>query len=112
MVTTILVAPVAGVNCIQYDLAYGATAVSPATAEATTFANPTTKNYRKLPLGVQNWGTTAGAPLGSVGNDVDVKFQVPLILAPGEFFGILVRELNTAAGGLISVGCLVDAYWE
>jgi hypothetical protein len=111
VVRTLLVAPVAGLNAFQLEMGYGASGVNPNTADATTFANPTTKTYRKVPLGHQNF-SPAAAVAGTNANDIDVKFQVPLVLHPGEFWGLFVREFNTAAGGLVQTCCYVDAYWE
>lgn len=110
-VRTLLVAPTAGNNAFGIIMAYGASAVTPATAEATTFANPTTKNYRKVYLGHQSF-TTPAAPVGSLANDIDVKFNVPHILHPGEWWALLAREFNTAAGGLVQTTCMLDAHYE
>ena len=110
-VRTILVAPTAGNNAYTVIMAYGASSVNPNTAEATTFANPTTKNFRKVYLGHQSF-TTSAAPIGSLANDIDVKFNVPHILHPGEWFELLIRQFNTAAGGLVQMTCMVDAHYE
>jgi hypothetical protein len=110
-VRTLLVAPTAGNNAYAVMMGYGASAITPATAEATTFANPTTKNYRKLYLGHQSF-TTPAAPIGSLANDIDVKFVVPHILHPGEWWTVLIREFNCGAGGLVQMTCHVDAHYE
>jgi len=111
VVRTLLVAPTAGSNAFAVIMGYGASAVTPATAEATSFANPTTKNYRKIFLGNQNFVTPA-AIAGTVSNDIDTKFTVPHIVHPGEWWAILVRQFNTGAGGLVQTSVYLDANFE
>ena len=52
------------------------------------------------------------APLGSLANDIDVKFTVPVVVHPCEWWALLVREFNTAAGGLVQTTVDIDGYWE
>ena len=59
-VRTILVAATAGNPAFAVEMGYGASGVNPNVAEATTFANPTTKIYRKVFLGHQAWTTITG----------------------------------------------------
>jgi len=110
-VRTILVAATAGNPAFAVEMAYGASGVNPNIAEATTFANPTTKIYRKVFLGHQAWTTTAPV-IGSLANDIDVKFTVPFVVHPGEWWALLIREFNSGAGGLVQTTCYVDSYWE
>ena len=104
--------PTAGVNCIQYDLGYGSTTLALNASETATFSGPTTKAYRKLPLGCQNIGTNVAASGGTVANIINVELSVPVVAHPGEYVSIIIRELNTKAGGVLSTGIEFDSYWE
>ena len=95
-----------------YSLAYGHTLVSLATGESTTFATGTTKAPRRIWLGVQNCVVTAaaGTPLLPA---IAVPFTSPIVVAPGEFVAITVRNqgIVTTVGSVI-ITAVFDAYYE
>ena len=69
------------------SLAYGHTNVSLATAEAAGAKAP-----RRIPLGVHIFA--AAAALGSVSETVQVKFDRPIPVFPGEFAAIAAKNLG------------------
>jgi hypothetical protein len=97
-----------------YSLAYGHTAISMATAEGTSFGtSPTTKAPRRIWLGVHNTlaAAVAGTALGP--GPISVQFTAPVVVAPGEFVAIVVRNQGvvTATGSVI-ITAAFDAYFE
>lgn len=89
-----------------WSLAYGHTAVSLATAEAAT-----TKAARRIPLGIQTYVATAA--VGTLGQTVQLTFNNPIVVQPGEFVQTVAKNLGTVtSAGVIT--CLVsfDAKWE
>ena len=107
-VTVALGSPAAGINCIEWSLAFGHTAVSLATGEAAT-----TKAPRRIGLGFQSFA--AAAPIGTVANaDVTMKFDSPVVVNPGEFVATVAKCLNAGAaatGAILSV-ITIDGYFE
>ena len=104
----------AAVLVLAFSLAYGHTAVSLATAESASFATGgVTKAPRRIWLGVLSSiiAAAAGTPLN--GGPLDVKFDSPVVVAPGEFVAIAMRNQGvvTATGSIIVV-CNFDAYYE
>lgn len=98
---------------LAYSLAYGHTAISLATAETASFATATTKAPRRIWLGVQTCVVTAaaGTPLGP--GPITVKFDSPVVVAPGEFIAITVRNQGTVTTtGSIVVAAAFDGYYE
>lgn len=96
-------APAAGQHLFQFGLAFGHTAVSLATTETASFASGTTKAPRKKVLGLIGFATGA-TPIGTPGDKViQVKFDCPVAVNPGEFVQVICKMLNgaaTATGGL------------
>lgn len=89
-----------------YSLAYGHTAVSMVTAEAAT-----TKAPRRVALGQETFVVTT--PVGTLGQGVYVKFDVPLVVAPGEFVAICAKNIGTvSSAGTICWLVGFDAYNE
>lgn len=89
-----------------WSLAYGHTAVSLATAEAAT-----TKAARRVPLGIQTYVVTA--PVGTLGQTVQVTFQSPIVVAPGEFVQLVAKNVGTVtSAGVITTISSFDGYWE
>jgi hypothetical protein len=95
-----------------YSLAYGHTAVSMATAETASFnAGPTTKAPRRIALGVETFVTTT--PVGTLGQGVNVHFDCPIVVAPGEFVAICAKNVGTvSSAGTITWLVTYDAYFE
>jgi hypothetical protein len=107
-----LVLSAAGLLVYTYSLAYGHTAVSMATAESGTFVSPSTKAPRRIWLGVQTTliAAAAGTPLS---NPINISFESPIVVAPGEFVAITVRNQGvvTATGSVI-ITAAFNAYFE
>lgn len=105
MVTTALT----GGPCLWvYSLAYGHTAVSLATAEAST-----TKAPRRVPLGMESIAATAAVGvLGSV-NGISQQFLAPIAVNPGEFVQVVAKNVGTVtSAGVVLFLVTFDAYWE
>lgn len=100
---------------LVYSLAYGHTAISMATAETASFTTPgpTTKAPRRVWLGVHNAiaAAVAGTALGP--SDIVRTFSSPIVVAPGEFVAITVRNQGvvTSAGSVV-ITAAFDAYYE
>lgn len=77
---------------LQFCLAFGHTAVSLATAEAAT-----TKAPRRLALGMMNWPIGAAIGAGPDKGPIDVKFDSPVYVNPGEFVQLVGKFLNGTA---------------
>jgi hypothetical protein len=92
-------------------IAYGHTALSLATAETGSFVTATTKAPRRVPLGVLNFPITA--PAGSTAVEICRQFESPIVVNPGEYFQITVRNVGTvtSAGALVMTST-VDHYFE
>jgi hypothetical protein len=89
-----------------WSLAYGHTAVSLATAEAAT-----TKAARRIPLGIQTYVVTA--PVGTLGQTIQVRFQNPIVVQPGEFVQTVAKNLGTVTSAGVIVNLIsFDAKWE
>jgi len=114
-VTTLLVAPTAGIPLLSFDLGFGSTAVTLATTESASFA-ATTKIARKVPIGFMGFSAgvqTVTAPVaGSIGNELDFDFEAPIVVNPGEWVQVIMRNVNTGAAGLVSIAAAFNAYWE
>ena len=93
------------------SLAYGHTAVSMATAETASFATATTKAPRRVPIGIQNYIAAAVAGVGD--NPINVVFNSPVYVNPGEFVAICMRNMGvvTTAGAVVAI-VMFDANWE
>jgi len=114
-VTTLLVAPTAGIPLLSFDLGYGSTAVTLATTESASFA-ATTKKARLIPIGHMGFSAgvqTVTAPVaGSVGNELDFDFEAPVVVNPGEWVQVVMRCVNCGAGGLVSLAASINGYFE
>lgn len=94
-----------------FALAFGHTATSLATLETGSFVTATTHAPRIVALGMQNYIVTA--PVGTVGNTVQVSFKTPVVVRPGEFIDIVARNIGVVTSlGAITFIIGFDAYWE
>lgn len=94
-----------------YALAYGHLAASLASTETASFANNTTHSPRIHPLGVQCYATNA--PVASIAEAIDCSFDSPIVVRPGEFVQIIVRNAGVVTTtGAVTVVAGVDSYWE
>lgn len=108
-----LVLSAAAVMVLSYSLAYGHTAISMATAESASFTSGTTKAPRRIWLGVLTTliAAAAGTPLN--GGPLAVKFDSPVVVAPGEFVAITMRNQGVvSATGSLIINAAFDAYFE
>ena len=92
-------------------VAYGHTAVSLATTESGTFATGTTKAPRRVTLGTLSCVVTAAVSV-SLGQ-VNIQFQTPIVVNPGEFFAITARNVATVtSAGAVAFVANVNHYFE
>ena len=106
----LVVTGAAAVNATTFFWAagVGSSAVSLATTDAATTVSP-----KRVPLGVQSF--LAAAPLGTVAPGFDVQFtDAPLVVQPGTYLHIIVKQLNGAAtASLVWRGqVMVNGYFE
>lgn len=79
------------VTTFAVEVAWGATNVSLATAESTSFANNTTKARRIQPIGVISF--PVGAAVGAAATPIQFNFEAPLVINPGEFVQVIAKIL-------------------
>jgi len=107
------VALTGGPLMLVYSACYGHTAVSLLTAETASFATATTKKPRYVPLGIESYAATAALGTLSLGPGINVSFQSPLCVNPGEFFAIELRNYGTVTTvGNLLITVTPDGYWE
>lgn len=97
---------------LLYSIAFGSTAISLATTETGSFVSGTTKAPRRVMLGVDYFPATAA--VGTMGQNIVVQFQSPIVVAPGEWVVITMRNHGgtvTTTGSLL-YSCAFDAYYE
>ncbi len=110
VVTTVLVGNATPV-IYALSLAFGHTAVSMTTAETGSFVTATAKAPRRIPLGIQVFA--AAAALGTLGGDVTVKFDAPIVVNPGEFVATCGKNLGVVTTtGVVTFLVTYDAYLE
>jgi len=94
-----------------YALAVGHTATSLATAETGSFVTATTHAPRIMPLGMESYPVTS--PVGTLGTGVDLNFDVPICVRPGEFIDVVARNVGTVTvTGAITFTISIGGYWE
>lgn len=97
---------VGGGYLASWSLAFGHTAVSLATAEAAT-----TKAPRRIPLGFQTVAAAAAAL--SLLQTINVRFDSPIYVNPGEFIATVKKKIGTApTGGVVAHLITFDYGWE
>lgn len=91
----------------QWQLAFGATAASLATAESAS-----TKAYRRIQLG--NIAFAAASPIGTNGIPITVNFPQPIAVNAGEFVSLLARlPVGTTTGSpSYRLTYTVNGSWE
>ena len=108
VVTTVLAN--AGPLSMVYSLAYGGTALSLATAEGAA-----TKAYRRIPIGVENYGGGNNVTVGTLGATAPLLLTPasPIIVNPLEYVIIAVKNVGTVTtSGVITIAVTFDAHWE
>jgi hypothetical protein len=107
-VTTILTG---GPLIMAVGLAYGHNALTLATVETGSFVTATTKAPRRVPVGMQCYAATAA--VGTTAQSIAVKFDSPLVVNPGEYFQVTVRNLGTVTTlGAVCFVVGIDHYFE
>lgn len=93
--------------CWQWQLAFGATAVSLVTTESATG-----KTHRRIHLGMSFFA--ASAPAGTVANTIDPTFHQPIPVNAGEYLCLIGRLVNGSTGGtpIYRLNYQVNASWE
>lgn len=100
----------------EWFVAFGGTALSLATADATGGAAPGVKSHTKMPLPIID-SFAAAAAIGSIaarsGEGGHIPLQTPIVLAPGEFIILGIRTLYVAAtaAGQVDGGYGFNGYW-
>lgn len=95
---------------LVFGVAYGHTALSLATTESASFVSPTTKAPRRIPIGIQNY--IAAAAAGSAASDLDREFFSPIVINPGEYVAITMRNLGVVTTtGALAIAVTFDCYW-
>jgi len=96
----------AGGQVFCWSAAFGHTSVSLATTETATAKAP-----RRIALGVQ--GMSGSVAVGTVLNQINTTFQVPLLVQPGEFFATVVKNIGSVGtAGTLAHMITIDSYWE
>ena len=96
------------VTTLEWFLGFQQTAITMATTDTTT-----AKAARRIGLGFQYF--PIGAPVGYPANtDIDVQFQTPYMVSPGEYVHVLCRQIvGTATGSETYRGLInINGYWE
>lgn len=89
------------------SLAYGHSAVSIATAEAIN-----AKAARRIPLGIDA-AYPATAAVGVTGSPLDFKFSTPIVVNPGEFIAVVLKNFGTVTTtGVITYLVGFEGYWD
>lgn len=102
-----------GPLALSYYLAYGHTAVSAATAEATSFTTGGGKAPRRVYLGSEAFPATAAAGSMATGPGINITLAAPIVVNPGEYVAILVTNTGvvTTTGDIVShIG--IGSWWE
>jgi hypothetical protein len=90
----------------QWSLAFGHTTVSLATAEGVASKAP-----RRVGLGLQ--AVASGATAGTVLSSIQINFDSPIFVNPGEFVACVKKKVGTApSGGTIAHLITYDYGWE
>jgi hypothetical protein len=96
-----------------WQLWFGHTAITLATAESASFATGTTKQPRKLTIGFDSYAAAAAA--GVVGSSIPLELdltQSPVSVNPGEYVAIVARNVGTVTtAGVITVMAQIKSYW-
>lgn len=92
-------------------LAVGHTATTLVTTESASFGSGTTHAPRVMPLGMQTYPATAA--VGTVGGSIDLNFDTPVCVRPGEFVDVILRNLGVVTTtGAITFTVSIGGYWE
>jgi hypothetical protein len=92
-------APAAGAHLFQWGLAFGHSAATLATVADSATAHGT----RRKAIGLMGWSSTT-PPVGTYAqNEIEMRYETPLIVPPGTYLTVVCKMLNgaaTATGGM------------
>lgn len=103
-------------STMSWSAAFGATGgtiPSLAATETGTLVAATVKAHRRIPLGLQTW--LVGAAIGASGGDIQIDFSSsPIVLHPGEWFGIVGKFIQgtATASQVIFVNATVLSHFD
>ena len=94
-------------TAMAWQIGVGATAVTLATVADTA----TVKQARRIPIGVQSF--VVGAAAGAAAEAIDLKFSSPLVVEPGNYVHIIMKQFaGTATASQIVRGVVfIDAQY-
>lgn len=102
---------VGGPMIFEYAIAHGHTAISLATVQSGSFTTNTVTAPKRVPIGAERYITTFTA--GQLGAGATAKFQIPLVVRPGQYVQLIVRNVGTASSaGVVTFCAMFDSYWE
>jgi len=106
------VALTGGALTLAFGAAFNHTALSLATTESGSFASATSNSPRRVALGIKS--AIANEVAGkNLEGDISVKFTSPLVIHPGHYFAITMRNVGTVTTlGALAVSAMVDHYFE
>lgn len=96
-----------------YTIAYGHTNISLQTVQSASFSSGTTKAPRTVTVGVDTYPVTAAAGVLGTSLPISSDFsQSPIVINPGEYVTLMVRNIGTVtSGGAITISCTFKHYW-
>lgn len=99
-------------STLSWSLAFGHTALALTTAEAVALTAATAKAPRRIPIGLQSW--IVGAAVGTLGQDVVVTFNSPVVVHPGEYVSLVAKFIQgtATASQVIFVNAMFDAHFD
>lgn len=99
-------------SILQWSLAYGATALSLATADAVALTAATAKSHRRVPLGFSSF--QVGAAIGAQAPDIVMNFDSPIVVHPGEYLCSVAKFLvgTATASQVIWANVTFDSHWD
>ena len=102
-------------SVLQWSLAYGATGGTVPTlaqAETGSFVTATARSWRRVPLGLQSWIVAAG--IGATTNPIDVQFDTPIVVRPGEWVASVAKFIvgTATVSQVIWSTVMINGYFE
>jgi hypothetical protein len=104
---------VTGAAAVNATMFFWAAGVGSSAASLATTDTATTVSPKRVPLGIQTF--LAAAPIGTESSGFDVQFtDAPLIVNPGAYLHIIIKQLNGAAtASLVWRGqVMINGYFE
>jgi hypothetical protein len=114
IMSAVAVVMTGGPNILAYSLGYGSTNVNQSgTTESASFATATAKAARRVPLGMETFAVTAAVGTMGSSQGIYMAFNSPIVVNPGEFVQITVKQLLSTAftAGAITFLVTFDGVW-